>query len=120
MGNLYREDILAEAVNEVGDDVGRVYASNTIGSILGAWLPGFVLLPLVFSFASFRDGVRSLIRLSCMLTGLVAIRCDRGDNRDQTGIDRIEDDLWGNRNHVTHEAEVNGLAVDNGTTAGAG
>ena len=30
----------------VGADVGRVYAANTIGSIIGAWLPGFVLLPL--------------------------------------------------------------------------
>jgi spermidine synthase len=27
-------------------DVGVVYASNTLGSIVGAWLPGFVLMPL--------------------------------------------------------------------------
>ncbi|HEX6242611.1 MAG TPA: hypothetical protein VFZ61_16975, partial [Polyangiales bacterium] len=32
---------------DVGADVGRIYAANTLGSILGAWLPGFVLLPLV-------------------------------------------------------------------------
>lgn len=30
----------------VGEDVGHVYAANTLGSIAGAWLPGFVLLPL--------------------------------------------------------------------------
>jgi spermidine synthase len=30
----------------VGRDVGVVYASNTLGSIAGAWLPGFVLMPL--------------------------------------------------------------------------
>ncbi|MEO0325211.1 MAG: hypothetical protein AAF447_19790, partial [Myxococcota bacterium] len=28
----------------VGRDVGVVYASNTLGSVLGAWLPGFVLM----------------------------------------------------------------------------
>ncbi|MDB4975481.1 MAG: hypothetical protein JWN48_3822 [Myxococcaceae bacterium] len=31
----------------MGDDVGRVYGANTLGSIVGAWLPGFVLLPLL-------------------------------------------------------------------------
>jgi spermidine synthase len=34
------------AHDDVGQDVGRVYAANTLGSIVGAWLPGFVLLPL--------------------------------------------------------------------------
>jgi spermidine synthase len=29
----------------IGDEVGRVYGANTLGSIVGAWLPGFVLLP---------------------------------------------------------------------------
>ncbi len=37
---------LVEAPARVGEDVGRVYAANTLGSIVGAWLPGFVLLPL--------------------------------------------------------------------------
>jgi predicted membrane-bound spermidine synthase len=31
--------------DSIGYDVGRVYSANTIGSIIGAWLPGFVLLP---------------------------------------------------------------------------
>lgn len=30
---------------EIARDVGVVYAGNTVGSILGAWLPGFVLMP---------------------------------------------------------------------------
>jgi len=30
----------------VGRDVGVVYVGNTVGSIVGAWLPGFVLMPL--------------------------------------------------------------------------
>ncbi|MBX3250623.1 MAG: fused MFS/spermidine synthase [Myxococcales bacterium] len=30
--------------SDVGRDVGNVYAGNTLGSILGAWLPGFVLM----------------------------------------------------------------------------
>ncbi len=32
---------------ELGKDVGSVYAANTLGSLSGAWLPGFVLLPLL-------------------------------------------------------------------------
>ena len=31
----------------IAKDVGMVYAGNTVGSILGAWLPGFVLMPLL-------------------------------------------------------------------------
>lgn len=31
----------------VGRDVGVVYAGNTAGSIVGAWLPGFVLMPWI-------------------------------------------------------------------------
>ncbi len=30
---------------KVGEDVGMVYSANTLGSILGAWLTGFVLMP---------------------------------------------------------------------------
>ncbi|HEY2734362.1 MAG TPA: fused MFS/spermidine synthase, partial [Polyangiales bacterium] len=31
--------------SRIARDVGVVYAGNTIGSIIGAWLPGFVLMP---------------------------------------------------------------------------
>jgi spermidine synthase len=31
----------------IAKDVGVVYAGNTVGSIFGAWLPGFVLMPLL-------------------------------------------------------------------------
>ncbi len=31
--------------DSIGNDVGRVYAANTLGSILGAWVPGFILMP---------------------------------------------------------------------------
>ncbi len=30
---------------KVGEDVGMVYSANTLGSIVGAWLTGFVLMP---------------------------------------------------------------------------
>jgi spermidine synthase len=33
--------------DHIGKDVGMVYAGNTLGSIVGAWLPGFVLMPAV-------------------------------------------------------------------------
>jgi len=49
----------------VGEDVGRVYAANTLGSIVGAWLPGFVLLPLW--------GLERTLALGMAVNGLVAL-----------------------------------------------
>jgi spermidine synthase len=42
---------------DVGRDVGTVYAANTLGSIVGAWLPGFVLLPRLGMEATLRAGM---------------------------------------------------------------
>jgi spermidine synthase len=42
---------------DVGRDVGTVYAANTVGSIVGAWLPGFVLLPRLGMEATLRAGM---------------------------------------------------------------
>ncbi len=38
--------IWTQGGDSVGKDVGNVYAGNTIGSVLGAWLPGFIFMEL--------------------------------------------------------------------------
>jgi len=37
--------VLAKKLETIGQNVGRVYASNTIGAIIGSFLAGFVLVP---------------------------------------------------------------------------
>jgi spermidine synthase len=49
----------------IGDEVGRVYGANTLGSIVGAWLPGFVLLPLL--------GMENTLAVGMGINTLVAI-----------------------------------------------
>jgi predicted membrane-bound spermidine synthase/tetratricopeptide (TPR) repeat protein len=41
----------------VGRDVSVVYAGNTLGSIAGAWLPGFVLMPMLGMQATLHVGI---------------------------------------------------------------
>ncbi len=54
----------------VGEDVGVVYSANTLGSICGAWLPGFVLMPLVGMEATLHAGMLINAALSALLLGL--------------------------------------------------
>ncbi len=49
----------------VARDVGRVYAANTVGSVLGAWLPGFLLVPAL--------GIEGTLRLLILLGFLLAL-----------------------------------------------
>ncbi|MCC7537989.1 MAG: hypothetical protein IT379_17315, partial [Deltaproteobacteria bacterium] len=49
----------------VGRDIGTLYAGNTLGSIVGAWLPGFVLMPTI--------GMEKTLHLSVALNLLVAL-----------------------------------------------
>lgn len=77
----------------LGGDVGRVYAANTLGSIIGSFLPGFVLLPswgmehtllgamllnLALSEVLLGAGARAgeanrALRVSCALVALVVV-----------------------------------------------
>jgi predicted membrane-bound spermidine synthase/tetratricopeptide (TPR) repeat protein len=43
--------------DRIGRDVGLVYAGNTCGSIAGAWLPGFVLMPALGMQATLHLGM---------------------------------------------------------------
>ncbi len=51
----------------VGADVAVVYTSNTIGSILGAWLPGFVLFALIGAESTLHLGVALNLVLALMM-----------------------------------------------------
>ena len=57
--------IYANTKDSLGQDIGRIYMVNTVGSILGALLAGFVLIPLI--------GIRRSIGLLAMLN--VGIGC---------------------------------------------
>ncbi len=48
-----------------GENVARVYSANTIGSICGAWLPGFVLMPLL--------GMERTLHYGMLLNALLAL-----------------------------------------------
>ena len=49
----------------VGREVGQVYTRNTIGSIAGAWLPGFVLMPAL--------GMQRTLHIGIALGAVVAL-----------------------------------------------
>ena len=51
--------------HDVGRDVGIVYTGNTVGSIVGAWLPGFVLMPLI--------GIERTLHVGMVLNLLLAL-----------------------------------------------
>ncbi len=49
----------------VGRDVGIVYTGNTVGSIVGAWLPGFILMPAL--------GMQTTLHIGIALNFLLAL-----------------------------------------------
>ena len=61
----------------VGRDVGNVYAGNTLGSILGAWLPGFVLMQTLGMERTIITGM--FVYLGIGLLMLIAASADRGE-----------------------------------------
>ncbi|HET8939010.1 MAG TPA: fused MFS/spermidine synthase, partial [Polyangiales bacterium] len=59
--------------NKVAQDVGVVYAGNTVGSILGAWLPGFVLMPLLGMQQTLYVGIAFSLLTACVLACLALV-----------------------------------------------
>lgn len=53
----------------VGRDVSVVYTGNTLGSIAGAWLPGFVLMPLLGMQATLHLGIAVNLTLCAIIAG---------------------------------------------------
>jgi spermidine synthase/MFS family permease len=58
---------------KVGEDVGMVYSANTLGSIVGAWLTGFVLMPwLGIELTLVRVGIYVNLGLALLLLVVAA------------------------------------------------
>jgi spermidine synthase/MFS family permease len=57
--------------DRVGRDVAVVYTANTVGSIIGSWLPGFVLLPLIGMERTLHVGIalNMLLALGMLIAG---------------------------------------------------
>ncbi len=53
--------------DNVGRDVGNVYAGNTLGSVVGAWLPGFVLMQSLGMERTILVGMMLYLGVSLML-----------------------------------------------------
>jgi spermidine synthase len=66
--------------DRIARDVGIVYTGNTLGSILGAWLPGFVLMPLLGMQAALHIG----ISLNLVLALWVALEHARASAQGRT------------------------------------
>ncbi len=74
-----------EQISSLGRSVGRVYASNTIGAILGSFLAGFVLIPLVGTQNAI--SIASVVNLSAaLLAGLTLPRINLGARLATVGI----------------------------------
>jgi len=62
------------SLDEAGKTVGRLYALSTVGSILGTFLAGFVLIPFVGSVRTLYGISAALIGLSMVLVPFAATR----------------------------------------------
>ena len=63
---------------QLGRSIGNVYAVNTVGSILGAFCAGFILIPLL--------GIRpSIVLMVALNTGIGCFLVLRGGQRTETG-----------------------------------
>ncbi|HEX7476469.1 MAG TPA: fused MFS/spermidine synthase, partial [Polyangiales bacterium] len=56
----------------IGQDVGKVYAGNTLGSIVGAWLPGFLLMPALGMQTTLHIGIATNLLIAFGLALSVA------------------------------------------------
>jgi spermidine synthase len=74
----------------VGRDVGVVYAGNTVGAIVGAWLPGFVLFPLIGMEWTLHVGLFLNLTLALMMLIASAAEPD-GANKPSDGPYRATD-----------------------------
>ncbi len=62
--------------DDIGRDVGVVYAGNTLGSIVGAWLPGFVLMPWIGMEAVLVSGIVLNLALALVMVVVSASEPD--------------------------------------------
>ena len=73
--------LLGSGERAVGKDVGRTYASNTLGAIVGSLAGGFGLLPLLSAPGLWRAVVHLLVALAVAIV-LYAVRAGNTSRRD--------------------------------------
>lgn len=66
--------------DQIATDVASVYTGNTVGSILGSWLPGFILFALIGSERTLHLGVA--LNMVLALVMLIAGVADPEEDRD--------------------------------------
>ena len=59
--------LLTHGLSNLGRDVGRVYASNTVGTIAGAFVGGFVLIP----FLGIQNSVLTAVMINALLAAIL-------------------------------------------------
>lgn len=69
--------VVVTHVTSLGSRIGTIYAANTLGSILGAWLVGFVLLP----WLGVRGAFLLLVVVNLALGGWLLALATRGATR---------------------------------------
>lgn len=88
----------------VGRDVGVLYAGNTVGSIIGAWLPGFVLMPWIGPERTIVIGI-----WTNMLVGLVLLIVGSSSNTPAEGSTKTP--IWQTLSSYTLSPLIPALAT---------
>ena len=100
----------------VADDVGRVYGANTLGSIVGAWVPGFVLMPRYGMQAALFAGMALNFGMALVMLVVAAAEPSEADgdaeaSRDDTAAGGPEDDREAPTAKPEDDVEREGQAV---------
>ena len=94
----------------VADDVGRVYASNTLGSIVGAWVPGFVLMPRYGMQAALFVGM--VLNFGMALVLLIAAAADPDSGADGEDDQEEREERDGQQDQKGSEPKTESAAPD--------
>ena len=78
----------------IGRDVGAVYSVNTLGSIIGAWLPGFVLMPWIGMEAVLVGGIVLNLLLALVMVVASAADPEAGADRPTGTDDAPQTPIW--------------------------
>ncbi len=73
--------LYVRSVADLGSSMGRAYATNTVGAVLGAFVAGFVLVPLVGN----ENGLKAVIMFQCGMAS-VALVLERSVRRRKVAL----------------------------------
>ncbi len=78
----------------VAEDVGNVYAANTLGSVVGAWVPGFVLMPWIGMEKTLLIGIIANLLLGLAMLVVSAAGTSESEDDADPAKPRREMPLW--------------------------